>query len=119
MAAHAPAGPPPITSTSVESVPSTSPFGMPISSDAGAELVRGNRETVVLPQRGALVVLAEQPLAPEDRQHVLDEGLQLRRQRGRHDVEAVGGATLEPRDDGVGGLVGRADEREVATTAAE
>ena len=46
-----------------------------------AELVGRHRQSVVVAQGGARVVLAEQSLASQDRQHVLDEGLQSGRQR--------------------------------------
>src|SRR4051795_9968652 len=93
MAAHVPAGPPPITSTSVRSVSPAAVFVTP-RSDMVMELVRRNRQSVVLPQRRAAVLLPEEPLVAQDGQHQLDECLQLRRQPGRHDVEAVGGATF-------------------------
>ena len=47
------------------------------------ELVVRHRKAVVLAQRCARVVLSEQSLASQDRQHVVDEGLQSGRQRRR------------------------------------
>ena len=83
------------------------------------ELVGRHRQAVVLTQRCARVVLSEQSLASQDWQYVVDEGLQSGRQRRGHDVEPVGGAAFEPRDDRVDDLVRRTAEGEVAASAAQ
>lgn len=83
------------------------------------KLVGWNRQTVVLAKRAPPVLLPKQPLAAQNRHHVLDERLQPRRQRWCHDVESVRGPSLEPRHDGVNRLVRRPDEGEVTAAATE
>ena len=59
------------------------------------------------------------PRSLQDRDHVVDERVEARRQQRRHDVEAVGGAVLEPLLDLVGDLLGRADDDPVPAAAGE
>ena len=64
----------------------------------------------VLAQGRPLVLAPEQPAVLQDRHDVVDEDVEPARQVRRHDVEAVGGALLEPGLDLVGDL-GRACRR--------
>lgn len=64
------------------------------------------------------VVGAEEASGLEDRDYLVYEDLEARREDGRHDVEAVGGACLEPVLDGVGDLFRGAGEGSVAAAAA-
>jgi hypothetical protein len=48
------------------------------------------------PQRPALILRPEQAALAQDREDLLDEDIELRRQDRRHQVEAVGGAGDEP-----------------------
>src|ERR1700727_2269668 len=87
-------------------------FGAPV-------LILWPLEPVVIAQRGALVLVAEQPSAAQLRDHVVDERLQVARQRRRHDVEAVGRALANPLFDRVGELLGGTGQGLVATAPAE
>src|SRR5918993_4277099 len=63
-------------------------------------------EAKVLTQGRALVIFAEQTLRAKKRQNLLSEGRERVRQGRRDQVEAVGGAVLEPLDDRAGDLFG-------------
>ncbi len=70
-------------------------------------------------QRPAGIVGAEQPAPLEDRHHLVDEGGEAVRGNRRHDVEAVGGALLDPAFDMVGDRFRGAGQHLVAAPAGE
>ena len=76
-------------------------------------------QSIVVAQRMSAVLGAEQAAALQDRHHLGDEVLQPAGQVGRHHVESVGGAGLEPLLQIVGDLLGGAGEGAVSTSAAE
>src|SRR5207302_4616565 len=55
-----------------------------------------SRQAVVIAQGLAGVLLAEQAALAQDRHHLFGENVESARQPGRHNVEAVGRAVLEP-----------------------
>ena len=69
-------------------------------------------------QGRAGVVGAEQAALLQDRHDLIGEGVELAGEEGRHDVEAVGGAGLEPIFQHVGDLGRTADQQQVAARAA-
>src|SRR5215510_15836099 len=84
-------------------------------------LQRGLREgalrpckPIMLAQRLALVRCTEKSAPLQYRYHLRAEHVQHRRQQWRHDVEAVGGAVLEPVFDQIGDLLGRSGGGEMA-----
>ena len=71
----------------------------------------------MLAQGGAGIFGAEQPAPLQQRDQLRAEHVEHRRQQRRHDVEAVGGAVLEPVLDQIGDLLGRASGGEMAARA--
>ena len=71
------------------------------------------------PQRFPLVRRAKQPTTLEQRDHFGNEDLQHRRQHGRHDVEAIGRAIVEPFLHQIGDLLRRAREGVMPTRTGE
>src|SRR5262247_2424500 len=65
-------------------------------------------QTVMRSQRFPLVSRAKQPATLEQRDHFGNEDLQHRRQHGRHDVEAICRAIVEPFFHKIGDLLWRA-----------
>ncbi len=60
-----------------------------------------------------LVLGAEHSTTLQDRHDLVDEDLERAGQVGRHDVETVRGAYLEPCDDAIGDVFRCADDRAV------
>ena len=79
----------------------------------------GLRQAVVVAQGLAGVVLAEQAALAQDRHHLLGENVEAAGQPGRHDVEAVGGAVLEPGLDIVRDLLRRSGDHPMAARAGQ
>ena len=74
----------------------------------------GAFQTKVIAQGRAGVVGAEQAALLQDRHDPVGEGVELAWEEGRHDVEAIGGAGLEPVFQDVGNLRRTADQQQVA-----
>src|ERR1700676_2641606 len=74
-------------------------------------------EAVMIAQRLAGVFGTEQPAFTQDWNDLLGEQVESARQPWRHDVEAVGGAALEPRLDVVGDLFRRPGDPPVTARA--
>src|SRR6476661_9376077 len=71
------------------------------------------RQGQMVAQGPAGIVGAKHATLLEDRYDLIGEGVELAGEEGRHDVEAVGGARLEPALDHVGDLNRRADQQQV------
>ena len=80
---------------------------------------RRARDPEVLAQRRALVLVAEQAAPLQLGHDAVDERGERRRERGRDQVEPVGGAGAEPLVDRVGDLLRRAGHDAVAAAGAE
>src|ERR1700755_2006224 len=77
----------------------------------------GPAQPVVLAQRFAGIVVAEQATLTQDRYDLLGEDVEAARQPGRHHVEAVGRAILEPGLDVIRDLFRRSGDHPMAARA--
>ena len=75
---------------------------------------RRPRQAEMVAQRRAVVLAAEQAALLQDRHHEIDEIVEAFGEVGRHDVEAIGGALLEPVLQRVGDRLRRAAQHPVA-----
>src|SRR5689334_10730318 len=81
------------------------PLGAALSTALEAQMVAQGPADIVAAKHAALL---------QDRYDLVGEGVELAREEGRHDVEAVGGAGPEPALQHIGDPLRRADQEEMA-----